>query len=222
MAGQPGAGPIDSQGGTTGNLVTYERLKAMGNNGVQLPAKEYRDGKLIGTEMLYTDYKFDTPDGKAEFKPATWPGLPKPVAEQKAKHQFWVNNGRINEVWQTLYHDQYNDFVQRRVPMAYLEINPDDAQALAIKSGDVVEVFNDYGSSYALAYLEPDIKRNQTFMQFGHFNGVMGDLTTPWTDRNVVPYYKGTWASIRRIGQVEEFKETISFKSRRFNVIAVG
>ncbi|MDB5993505.1 MAG: aoxB [Pseudomonas sp.] len=216
MAGQPGVSPIDSQGGNTGNLVTYERLRAMGNNGVQLPAKEYRDGKLIGTEMLYTDYKFDTPDGKAEFKPATWPGLPKPVAEQKEKYKFWVNNGRINEVWQTLYHDQYNEFVRGRVPMAYLEINPDDAQALSIASGDVVEVFNDYGSSYALAYLEPDIKRNQTFMQFGHFNGVMGDLTTPWTDRNVVPYYKGTWASIRRIGKVDEFKETVSFKSRRF------
>ena len=216
MAGQPGVGPIDSQGGTTGNLVTYERLIAMGNNGVQLPAKEYRDGKLIGTEMLYTDYTFDTPDGKAEFKPSTWPGLPKPVAEQKEKYKFWINNGRINEAWQTLYHDQYNEFVKGRVPMAYLEINPDDAKSLAIASGDVVEVYNDYGSSYALAYLEPDIKRNQTFMQFGHFNGVMGDLTTAWTDRNVVPYYKGTWANIRRIGKVEAFKETISFKSRRF------
>ncbi len=216
MAGQPGVSPIDSQGGNTGNLVTYERLRAMGNNGVQLPAKEYRDGKLIGTEMLYTDYTFDTPDGKAEFKPATWPGLPKPVAEQKEKYTFWVNNGRVNEAWQTLYHDQYNEFVRGRIPMAYLEINPDDAQALSVASGDVVEVFNDYGSSYALAYLEPDIKRNQTFMQFGHFNGVMGDLTTPWTDRNVVPYYKGTWANIRRIGKVDEFKETVSFKSRRF------
>ena len=40
---------------------------------------------------------------------------------------------------------------------------------------------------------------------------------TPWTDRNVVPYYKGTWASIRRIGKVEEFKERISFKTRRFS-----
>jgi arsenite oxidase large subunit len=95
-------------------------------------------------------------------------------------------------------------------------MNPEDAQALKIQSGDVVEVHNDYGSSYALAYLEPDIKRNQTFMQFGHFNGVMGDLTTAWVDRNVVPYYKGTWADIRRIGTVDEFKETISFKSRRF------
>jgi len=101
--------------------------------------------------------------------------------------------------------------------MAYPDINPDAAQKLNIASCDVVEVHNDYGSSYALAYLEPDIKPGQTFMQFGHFNSVMGDLTTPWTDRNVEPYYKGTWADIRRIGSVEVFKQTVSFKTRRFN-----
>ncbi|WP_416047400.1 arsenate reductase (azurin) large subunit [Cupriavidus basilensis] len=215
QAGQPGAVPIDSQGGKTGNLVTYERLRAMGNNGVQLPTKEYRNGQLIGSEMLYMDGKFDTADGKAEFKPATWPGLPKPVAEQKAKYHFWINNGRVNEVWQTMYHDQFNEFVRARVPMAYLEIHPEDARALGVTSGDVVEVYNDYGSTYALAYLEPDIKRNQTFMQFGHFNGVMGNVTTPWTDRNVVPYYKGTWADLRRVGSMQDFKDTVSFKRRR-------
>ena len=90
-AGQPGAPPIDSQGGGTGHLATYERLRAAGNNGVQLPIKEYKDGKLVGTEMLYIDGKFDTADGKAEFKPSPWPGLPKTVADQKAKHKFWIN-----------------------------------------------------------------------------------------------------------------------------------
>jgi hypothetical protein len=35
-------------------------------------------------------------------------------------------------------------------------------------------------------------------MQFGNDNGVQGDVTTNWTDRNIIPYYKGTWASIRR------------------------
>ena len=104
-------------------------LRKAGNNGVQLPIKEYKDGKLIGTEMLYTDGKFDTADGKAEFKPAPWPGLPKPVADQKAKHRFWINNGRVNEVWQTAYHDQYNSFVRGRYPWPFIEMNPDDAQA---------------------------------------------------------------------------------------------
>jgi hypothetical protein len=34
--------------------------------------------------MLYTD-KFGTKDGKAQFKPSPWPGLPKQVEAQKAK-----------------------------------------------------------------------------------------------------------------------------------------
>ena len=74
-AGQPGAPPIDSQGGGTGNLATYERLRVMGNNGVQLPIKEYKDGKLIGTEMLYMDGKFDTADGKAKFQAVAMAGI---------------------------------------------------------------------------------------------------------------------------------------------------
>jgi arsenite oxidase large subunit len=214
--GQPGAGPIDSQGGDTGHIVTYARLRAMGNNGVQLPAKEWTGGKLVGTEMLYTDGKFDTPDGKAEFKPAKWPGLPKPVADQKAKHRFWINNGRSNEVWQTAYHDQYDNFVIGRYPMAYVEMNPDDAKELGIQSGDVIELFNDYGSTYGMAYLVPQAKRGQTFMLFGYVKGIQGDVTTEWTDRNIVPYYKGTWASIRRVGAMEDYKRTVSFKSRHF------
>jgi len=57
----------------------------------------------------------------------------------------------------------------------------------------------------------------QTFMQFGNDNGVQGDVTTNWTDRNIIPYYKGTWASIRRVGGGDEHRKTISFKSRRFD-----
>jgi arsenite oxidase large subunit len=214
--GQPGAGPIDSQGGDTGHLVTYQRLRAMGNNGVQLPAKEWRGGKLVGTEMLYTDGKFDTSDGKAEFKPAKWPGLPKPVADQKAKHRFWINNGRSNEVWQTAYHDQYDSFVMGRYPMAYVEMNPDDARELGIQAGDVIELFNDYGSTYGMAYPVAEAKRGQTFMLFGYVKGIQGDVTTEWTDRNVVPYYKGTWASIKRVGGMDDYKRAVSFKSRHF------
>ena len=68
-------------------LATYALLRKAGNNGVQLPIKEVKDGKLIGTEMLYTDGKFDTKDGKAEFKPAPWNGLPQPVADAEGEAQ---------------------------------------------------------------------------------------------------------------------------------------
>ena len=113
MAGQPGARHIDSQGGDTGHIVTYERLRAMGNNGVQLPARSGRAANSSGPRCC-TGQQVQHADGKAIFKLSPWPGLPKPVADQKAKYRFWINNGRANEVWQTGYHDQYNEFVRER------------------------------------------------------------------------------------------------------------
>mgnify|MGYP006166952765 FL=1 len=215
-AGRPGVEPIDSQGGPTGYLATYELLRKAGNNGVQLPIKEVKDGKLIGTEMEYADGKFSTGDGKAHFKPAPWNGLPKMVADQKARYRFWINQGRANEVWQTAYHDQYNSFVRDRYPMAYIEMNPDDAKALGVAAGDVVEIYNDFGSTYAMAYPLKAIKAGQTFMLFGYIKGVAGDVVTSWVDRNVVPYYKGTWGGIKRVGSVDDYKKSISFKDRRY------
>ncbi|MBN1008778.1 arsenate reductase (azurin) large subunit [Amphritea pacifica] len=207
---------IDSQGGATGHLVTYDRLRQQGNNGVQLPVREYRDNRLIGTEMVYTDYKFSTADGKAHFLPAEWTGLPEMVESQRKKYRFWINNGRTNHIWQTAYHDQRVDFRTRRYPMAPIELNPADAKELGIESGDVVEVFNDFGSTFAMAYLEPDMKPDHTFMMFGYFNGNVGDVVTSWTDRNYIPYYKGTWADIRKVSSMQDYKETVSFKRRRY------
>ena len=182
---------IDSQGGSTGSLVTYQRLKALGNTGVQLPVKKIDNNKLVGTEMLYLDKKFDTDNHRAKFLPSPWRGLLGKVAAQKEKYAFWINNGRVNEIWQTAYHDRYIEFRRKRYPMAFIELNPEDAQQLNIESGDIVEIKNDYGAVFALAYIEQDIKPKQSFMLFGHPSGVMGDLTTDAVDQNVVPYYKG-------------------------------
>lgn len=100
--------------------------------------------------------------------------------------------------------------------MSFIELNPQDASELGASGGDFVEVFDDYGSTYAKVLPTASAKRNQTFMLFGHVNGIQGDVTTEWTDRNIVPYYKGTWASIRRVGTMEEYKRTVSFKNRYF------
>lgn len=35
-------------------------------------------------------------------------------------------------------------------------------------------------------------------------------------DENVVPYYKGTFADIRKVESVDEYRRRISFKSRRY------
>ncbi len=68
------------------------------------------------------------------------------------KYRFWINNGRVNEVWQIGCHNKHDAFVRDRYPMAIIEMNPDDAGALGIASGDVVDVHNDYGSWAALMW----------------------------------------------------------------------
>lgn len=196
------------------DLVTYDRLRELGNNGVQLPVKGMENGKLVGTEVTYTD-KFGTDNGKAKFQPAPYDGLLPKAQEQKDKYPFWVNSGRVNELWQSLYNDEHTPFRMERWPMSPVEISEADAKRLGISNGDVVEVYNDYGSTQGMAHIEPDIKDGQIFMLAMGKDGTQGDVTTPAVDENVIPYYKGTWAEVRRIGDMGLAK-TVSFKTRRF------
>src|SRR6516164_5114838 len=61
--------------------------------------------------------------------------------QEKEKFPYLVNNGRTNHVWQSIYLDQYNDFVMDRWPLPFIEINPDDMKELGLNPGDLVEVF---------------------------------------------------------------------------------
>ena len=223
--GRPGAPKIDSEGYDTGYLATYALLRKAGNNGVQMPIKKVEGDKMIGSPTLYPDDKFDTPNGRVQFFPAKWQnmdhgahGLLKPAAEVRAKYRFWINNGRFNEVWQSWYNNQYDPFIKDRYPIAIVQLNPDDMSTLGVKPTDMVEIYNDYGSLTAMAYPEPTIKPNQSFVVFGAPKGVMGSVVTTATDVHFLEYHKGTWADIRRVGSMPDWQRTVSTKSRMYGV----
>src|SRR5580704_8202608 len=131
-----------------GELVTYARLRTMGTNGFQEPAVDFKDGKIIGTKRLYTDGKFGGKDGKATFMETKWRGLQAEGKEaEKNKWPFLINNGRTNIVWQNAYLDQDNEFVMDRFPYPFIQMNPEDMKDLGVKQGDLVEVYNDNGST---------------------------------------------------------------------------
>jgi len=195
-------------------LVTYERLRALGNNGVQLPVQGLENGALVGTEVLYTE-RFATEDGLARFQPAPWSGLLPLAQAQKDKYPFWVNNGRVNELWQSLYNDEHNPARMARWPATLVEIGTADAARLGIASGDLVELYNDYGSTQGMAHIEPSIREGHVFMMAMGKQGVVGDLVTNAIDENVLPYYKGTWAAVRRLGDAG-YSATVTQKSRHY------
>ncbi len=193
--------------------VTYDLLRKLGNNGIQTPVRLVR-GVPTGTVRMHEDGKFGTASGKARFIPAPrpWPGYAANVARQRKNYRFWINNGRSNHIWQTSYHYQFIPFYQGRYPIPYLEMHADDARSLGIVSGDLVELANDVGKVQAMAYISDAVKRGQTFMLFGQPRGAVGDLVSDHVDpATTIPYYKGVWADIRRIGPMPEIVKAVSF-----------
>jgi arsenite oxidase large subunit len=200
-----------------GQFVTYERLRAMGTNGFQEPATDFKDGKIVGTKRLFTDGKFKTKDGKAKFMETQWRGLEAPGKEAESKKfPFLVNNGRANVTWQSSYLDQDNEFVTDRMPYPYLEMNPKDMDELNLKAGDLVELHNENGSTQAMVYPTPSAKPKQTFMIFAQPNGVQGNVVSPGVNELIIPNYKQTWASIRKLADAPKGVKHLSFKPFEF------
>ena len=197
-----------------GQFVTYERLRAMGTNGVQEPATDFKDGKLVGTKRLFADGKFNSKDGKATFMETKWRGLEAPGKQaEKDKWPFLINNGRSNVAWQNAYLDQDNEFVMDRMPYPLVQLNPADMTELKLKQGDLVEIYNENGSTQAMAYPTTTAKRKQAFMLFANPNGVQGNVVSPGVNELIIPNYKQTWGAIRKLADAPAGVENLSFKS---------
>lgn len=201
-----------------GEHVTYERLRAMGTNGFQEPATAFEDGRIVGTQRLYTDGVFGTEDGKARFMHAEWRGLQAPgKQEQQDSYDFLINNGRANLVWQSAYLDVENELVMDRWPFPFIEMHPDDMAKVGVAEGDLVEVYNDAGSTQAMVYPTPSARPGETFMLFAYPTGVQGNVVNAGTNELVIPNYKQTWGNIRKISDAPASVAHLSFKSKEYS-----
>jgi arsenite oxidase large subunit len=103
-----------------------------------------------------------------------------------------------------------------RMPFPYIQISPDDMAELSLNEGDLVEVYNDDGSTQAMAYPTPTAKKGETFMLFAFPTGVMGNVINDGVNELVIPNYKQTWANIRKISDAPESVRHLSFKSPEY------
>ncbi|MBI1384369.1 MAG: arsenate reductase (azurin) large subunit [Rhizobiales bacterium] len=203
-----GSDPMEGYAG-----VDYAMLRDLGTNGLQTPTRVI-DGQVVGSVRMHEHGRFSTPSGKARFIPASppWEGYAAKVAKQRERYRFWINNGRSNHLWQTMYHHRHLPFYNERSPLPYVEMHPEDASELGITAGDLIELANDMGNVQALAYPTDAVKRGHAFMVFGQPRGAAGDLISDHVDpATTIPYYKGVWADIRRVGRIPELIKTVSF-----------
>jgi arsenite oxidase large subunit len=173
--------------------------------------------RIIGTKRLYADGKFNKPDGRAVFMETQWRGLQAPGKQaEKDKWPYLINNGRTNIVWQNAYLDQDNEFVMDRFPYAFIQIHPRDMELLKVKAGDLVEVYNDNGSTQAVVYPAPTANSKETFMLFAYPPGVQGNVVSPGVNEFIIPNYKQTWGAIRKLSDAPEGVRHLTFKSEHY------
>jgi arsenite oxidase large subunit len=103
-----------------------------------------------------------------------------------------------------------------RTPGSFIEMNPDDMSELKVAPGDLVEVYNDDGSTQAMVYPTPTAKKGHTFMLFGYPTGVQGNVVNAGTNELILPNYKQTWADIRKLAAAPASVKHLSFKAQEY------
>ncbi len=163
------------------NMAPLEVLKAQ--PGAQWP---YVDGKSTQWRFNATydpacsngeDFHFyGKPDGKAVI----WqrPYEPAPEVPDNA-FPFWLNTGRVIEHWHTGSMTRRIPVLHKAMPHAYVELNPEDAKRMKIRSGDTVKLTTRRGSINIPAAVNkrgvPAI--GQVFVPFFDENLLINDIT---------------------------------------------
>lgn len=87
---------------------------------------------------------------------------------------------------------------------------------LAVSEGDLVEIYNDDGSTQAMVYPTPTAKKGQTFMLFAYPTGVQGNVINAGTNELILPNYKQTWANIRKLASAPQGVKHLRLKSQEY------
>ncbi len=117
-----------------------------------------------GTPVLYHN-RFFTPDGKGAFLPVDWK---EPSDLPDNKYPFRLTTGRIIWHWHAGSMTRRCKNLNDEVNEGYLEIHPEDAAKLKIRTGDMIKVSFRRGGLVCKARVVRDIKKGMTFMPF-HF-----------------------------------------------------
>ena len=106
-----------------------------------------------------------------------------------------------------------------RFPYPFIQMNLQDMTELNVKQGDLVEVYNDNGSTQAIAYPTSTAKRKQTFMLLANPNGVQGNVVSPGVNEFDYSKLQTDLGAIRKIADAPEAVKSISFKSQEYSLV---
>ena len=168
--------------------ITYQRLEKC--HGIQWPCP---NEEHPGTPYLHRD-RFSK--GLGTFLPCDF----KPLAEEPdEEYDFVLTTGRITYHFHTGTMTRRVSILEREAPEPLIEINPDDAKRLGIRSNDMVELTSRRGSIKAKAEVTTRVPRRVVFSTFHFYEAPVNLLTNPAHDPVAkIPEYKGCAVKVRR------------------------
>ena len=167
--------------------ITYKMLEEEG--GIQWPCNEQ---KPLGTKRLYSpDIAFRTKDEKASLICADWFPMAEPIS---TSFPAILNTGRTVEQWHTRTKTRSIDILNDLAPESWIDINPKDAQALKVKSGDRMAISSARGRvEDVMVRVTQAVREGNIFVPFHYNTQLVNRLTNEsFCPKSGEPNYKQT------------------------------
>ena len=207
--------------------MSYDRIEAA--RGIQWPYSEAQaradvarigpahgfDMQLrqdfLGNPRLYTDGKFQTPDGRANLIAVRFVNNNEcPDAE----YPFWLNSGRVVEHFHTRTRTGKIGNCNKFSPTPYMEMNPDAADELGIEHQSYVRLVSRRGDAVVMVQLTQRVGRDMLFVPF-HFHDCVNRLTLGLLDpHSRQPAFKQNAVRVEKIDQQQAAR--LNFERRAF------
>lgn len=137
-----------------------------------------------GTARLFTDKRYFTPSGKAQFIAVT----PRsPINQPDAEYPLILNTGRLRDQWHTMTRTALASKLNQHKPEPFVEVHPDDAAEYQLAHNNLATLATRWGSMTARVQITDSIQRGNIFVPM-HWtqqlasDGRMGALVNPVVD----------------------------------------
>lgn len=175
--------------------ATYEKLEA--NYGIQWPCYS-ADPKDKGTQYLHKDAVFNKPDGKGRF--FFFPFTP---VKEKETAEYPLSLSTVREVGHYSVRTMTGNCRLLRSladEPGFIQMNPEDCEALGIKDGELVRVFSPRGETITRCLPTGRVSKGATYMTYQWWIGACNELTNAKLDpKSNTPEFKYCACRVEKI-----------------------